>query len=307
VGTAIADDAGVFRLNRNTLIVQTVDVFTPGVDDPYLFGQIAACNSLSDVYAMGGRPVTALSVIGFPIYSLPHKVMTAILKGGIDILRKANTVLLGGHSINDEEVKFGFAVTGVIKRKQLTTNAGARPGDALILTKPLGTGIISLASQVGMASHQSVGAMTKSMITLNRSAAEIMVRFHATACTDITGFGLLGHLYRMVRESGVTAEIRCRSLPLLPEVLTYAAKGAYSGANERNTEFCGPHTALDNAVTKEMRAVLFDAQTSGGLLIAMPGKLANAALSAMHRAGLTAAAVIGTISGRSKGQIRVSA
>ena len=307
VGTATADDAGVFRLTDDVTIVQTVDVFTPGVDDPYLFGRIAGCNSLSDVYAMGGTPVTALSVIGFPIYSLPHEVMAEILRGGMDVLDEAGAVLLGGHSINDEEIKFGFAVTGVIDAADLVTNAGAKEGDVLILTKPLGTGIVSLANQIGKASAEAVEAIGESMSTLNRSAAEIMVRHGATACTDITGFGLLGHLCQMVLESGVTAEIWCNRLPLFPGVNDYAGQGIYSGANERNADYSVERTQFGEEISEAQKAVLFDAQTSGGLLIAAAPEAADRMLREMHAAGVCHAVVIGRIIGVSSGQIQVSA
>ncbi len=305
VGTATADDAGVFRLTDSVTIVQTVDVFTPGVDDPLLFGRIAACNSLSDVYAMGGTPVTALSIIGFPIYSLPHSVMADILKGGMEVLAEAGTVLLGGHSINDEEVKFGFAVTGVIATDRVVTNAGARPGDRLILTKPLGTGIVSLAQQIGRAAPEAVAAATRSMTTLNRRAAELMVAHGAHAATDITGFGLLGHLCRMAIESRVTAEVWTDRLPLLPGVEGYAAAGMYSGANERNAEFSAPHTRLAGDISEAVRAVLYDAQTSGGLLIAVPPERAAALLAALRASGSAEAAEIGAVTGPSAGHIDV--
>ncbi|MBM3312605.1 MAG: selenide, water dikinase SelD, partial [Candidatus Aminicenantes bacterium] len=306
VGSATADDAGVFRLTDEVTVVQTVDVFTPGVDDPYTFGRVAAANSLSDVYAMGGRPVTALSVIGFPVERLPASVMTEILRGGMDGLAEAGTVLLGGHSINDEEVKFGFAVTGVVRAAEVVTNAGARPGDVLVLTKPLGTGIVALASQVGRASPESVEAMTASMVSLNRAAAEVMVRHGATACTDVTGFGLMGHLAQMAIQSRVTAEIWAEALPLLPGVLDYARQGIFSGANERNAEFSAARTEFEDGVGEEMKAVLFDAQTSGGLLVAFPAERAEAALAEMRAAGVSPAAPVGRVIGRSEGKIRVA-
>lgn len=307
VGTATADDAGVFELTTDVTIVQTVDVFTPGVDDPLLFGRIAACNSLSDVYAMGGTPVTALSIIGFPIYSLPHEVMADIIRGGIEILKEANTILLGGHSINDEEIKFGFAVTGLIDKKHVITNAGAQPGDALILTKPLGTGIISLAGQIDKASTNALDAITKSMSTLNKTAAKIMVRHHATACTDITGFGLLGHLCHIVSASKVTAEINFSKLPMFPNVLDYAQQGIFSGANERNSDYCAKYASFDSAISREMKAILFDAQTSGGLLIALPEKDAASALQEMKSVGIDSASLVGRITEKSDGHIKVVA
>lgn len=305
VGMATADDAGVFQLNENTIIVQTVDVFTPGVNDPYTFGRIAACNSLSDVYAMGGRPVTALSIIGFPIYSLPHEAMAEIIKGGMDVLSEAGTVLLGGHSINDEEVKFGFAVTGIVERKNLMTNAGARPGDVIVLTKPLGTGIVSLADQIGRAAPESLAALAASMSTLNRTAAEIMVEYGAHACTDVTGFGLMGHLAQVVRESRVTARIETSALPLLPLVENYAKDGIFSGANERNAEYTESVSEIQPDIPEHMKAVLFDAQTSGGLLIFFPREAAEPALAAMKQQGLQAASIIGEVTEESSGKIIV--
>lgn len=306
VGLATADDAGVFELRPGLLLVQTVDVFTPGVDDPYLFGRIAACNSLSDVYAMGGKPVTALSVIGFPIHTLPHAAMAAILRGGMDVLAEAETVLLGGHSINDEEVKFGFAVTGCVERDQLTTNAGARPGDALVLTKPLGTGIVALAGQLGRASERAQAAASQSMSTLNRRAAEAMARHGAKACTDVTGFGLLGHLTRMALESGVTAEVWFESLPLLPDVLEYAAAGMYSGANERNASFAAKYASIAADVTESEQALLYDAQTSGGLLISLPEDKAVNLVGELRAEGNLHATIIGRVAEPSDGHVRVT-
>lgn len=305
VGMATADDAGVFKLAPGVTIVQTVDVFTPGVDDPYTFGRIAACNSLSDVYAMGGTPVTALSVIGFPIEALPPEAMTAIIRGGMDVLKEAGTILLGGHSINDEEVKFGFAVTGVINDSEIIANAGAQPGDMLILTKPLGTGIISLAGQINRASPESLQAIMASMTSLNKTAAEIMVRHHATACTDVTGFGLAGHLRQVVVESKVTAEIWADRLPLFPDVLDYAAQGIFSGANERNSEYTQSCTTFDPDVPEAIKAIFYDAQTSGGLLIALPPGEADTALQEMHTAGITVAAIVGRITESSDGKIHI--
>jgi len=305
VGLSTADDAGVFEIQPGLLLVQTVDVFTPGVDDPYIFGRIAACNSLSDVYAMGGKPVTALSVIGFPIHTLPHAAMTAILKGGMDILQEAGCILVGGHSINDEEVKFGFAVTGVVQRDQLATNAGAKIGDHLILTKPLGTGIVSLAGQLSRASDRSLAAVAKSMSTLNRTAAEIMTRYRVKAATDITGFGLLGHLTRMMLESKTAARIDFQSLPLFPDVLDYAREGMYSGANERNASFSAAYTTWDPSLTEAEQAILYDAQTSGGLLIAVRSSDASALLKDLQEAGVALATRIGEVCDGPTGTVHV--
>ena len=305
VGAATGDDAGVFEIRPGLLLVQTVDVFTPGVDDPYTFGRIAACNSLSDVYAMGGTPVTALSIIGFPIHTLPHRAMAAILKGGLDVLAEAGAVSVGGHSINDEEVKFGMAVTGIVERDKLTTNAAARAGDVLILTKPLGVGMIALAGQLGRASEASLKAAADSMSTLNKTAAEVMNRHGVRACTDITGFGLLGHLCRMMMESASGAEIDFDSLPLLPGVMAYAEAGIYSGANERNSTFVEEHVAFDPRLAPAQCAVLYDAQTSGGLLIAIRAAVADALLRDLHAAGVAAARTIGRVTALDTPRIRV--
>ncbi len=303
VGIATADDAGVFQLTDDTAVVQTVDVFTPGVNDPHTFGRIAACNSLSDVYAMGGKPVTALSIIGFPIYSLPHEVMADIIKGGMEVLKEAGTILLGGHSINDEEIKFGFAVTGLIGKDALITNSGAQPGDVVVLTKALGTGIISLADQINKASAESIAALSESMSTLNRIPSEIMTECGAHACTDVTGFGLLGHMAQVVKESGVTVEISTEALPLLPSVMEYAEGGMYSGANERNAEYSAPVTEFDESIPEHVRAILYDAQTSGGLLIFFPPERADEALQKMHDQGVGYASVIGRVTEASEGRI----
>ena len=219
VSADTCDDAGVFKLSDDTALVQSVDVFTPVVDDPYLFGQIAAANSVSDIYAMGGRPLTALSIIGFPIETLSHKVMNKILWGGLDKMREAGVVILGGHSIKDKEIKFGFAVTGLIHPSAIVTNSGAKPGDRLILTKPLGTGVISFARQLGKASDRALAAAGRSMAGLNRAAAEEMARSGVTTATDVTGFSLLGHLSEIVRQSRVTAEIYADSVPVFDGVL----------------------------------------------------------------------------------------
>lgn len=307
VGMATADDAGVFRLASGVTIVQTVDVFTPGVDDPHTFGRIAACNSLSDVYAMGGTPVTALSIIGFPIETLPPEVMAEIIRGGMDTLKEAGAILLGGHSINDEEIKFGFAVTGLVQESEIVTNAGAKPGDVLILTKPLGTGIVSLAGQIGRASPESLAAIMVSMTSLNKAAAEVMVRHKANAGTDVTGFGLIGHLRQMVVESRATAELWAGSLPVFPGVLEYAAQGMFSGANERNADYSMACTSFDAGVSDAIKAVCFDPQTSGGLLMAIPSARADAALRDLRAAGVEAAVMVGRITEKSEGRIHVEA
>jgi len=231
--------------------------------------------------------------------------MADILRGGMDVLQEAGAIMLGGHSINDEELKFGLAVTGIIDPNQIMTNANAKPGDALVLTKPLGTGIISLAHQIDIAPAGAMDAVTVSMTTLNRTAAELMVEHGANACTDVTGFGLLGHLGQMVVESGVTAEIECSQLPLFEGVLECAKKGSYSGANERNAESVEDRVTIADDIDKATRAVLFDAQTSGGLLVSIPAENAERFLEHLHARGITAATIIGRITGESEGRVEV--
>jgi selenide,water dikinase len=303
VGVPAGDDAGIYELENGTCLVQTVDVFTPAVDDPYLFGQIAAANSVSDIYAMGGTPLTALSVLGFPVRTIPDQAMADILRGGIDKMNEAGVAIIGGHSINDPQVKAGFAVTGVIDKDKVKTNARAQVGDVLILTKPLGTGIIAFANQIGRASAESLSAAAKSMTTLNKTAAELMVQFGASACTDVTGFSLLGHLAEMVRRSGLDAELIWDDIPLLPGILDYIAQGIFPGAIERNKESCGKVVVSGPGVTEDMTDLLYDAQTSGGLLIAIAADSAPALLDALHQHQLPAAVIGKMIAG--KGMIHI--
>jgi selenide,water dikinase len=306
VGTGTADDAGVFQVSPELCLVQTVDVFAPCVDDPYQFGQIAACNSLSDCYAMGGTPLTALSIIGYPIRTLSDEWMHQMLRGGMDKLEEAGVALIGGHSINDEEMKFGFAITGVVKPDEVVTNAGAQPEDALILTKRIGTGIVAFAAQIGRASEESVRAAGESMATLNRAASEVMREVGAHACTDVTGFGLLGHMCHMVRESGVTVEVWWDAIPTFPGVRELAREGMISGAAERNREFAAEMVEVGGDVPEEAVDILYDAQTSGGLLLSVAEDRAEEALAELRRRGCSESAIIGRIVGRSKGAIAVT-
>ncbi|MHC5073549.1 MAG: selenide, water dikinase SelD [Planctomycetota bacterium] len=303
VGVPAGDDAGIYDLGDGKALVQTVDVFTPSVDDPYMFGQVAAANSVSDVYAMGGTPMTALSVLGFPVRKIPDNVMSQILSGGIDKMKEAQVVIIGGHSINDPEIKAGFAVTGMIDKDKIITNAGAQPGDCLILTKPLGTGIVAFAAQIERAKPESVKAATDSMTALNKTASELMVKFGANACTDVTGFSLMGHLTEMASSSGVDVEIIFDSIPLFPGVLEYAAGSILPGAIERNKESCSHQVMADKSLPQEMIDICFDAQTSGGLLIAIKEQKTSDLLNALHDSGLNSAAVIGKITKKGKGQI----
>jgi len=298
VGVPAGDDAGVYDMGDGKALVQTVDVFTPSVDDPYTFGQVAAANSVSDIYAMGGTPITAVSVLGFPVRKVPDKVMSEILCGGIDKMNEAATAIIGGHSINDSEIKAGFAVTGIIDKDKIVTNAGARPGDVLVLTKPLGTGIVAFASQIGRVDAESVEATSKSMTTLNRNASQLMVKFGAHACTDVTGFSLCGHLAEMALSSGVDVEIIWDDIPLFSGVLEYAAAGILPGAIERNKESCGQRIIAAESLPQEMVDICYDAQTSGGLLIAIAENKVDDFLKALHSKGIKTAAVIGKVIGK---------
>lgn len=305
VGVAAGDDAGVFQLDEHLALVQTVDVFSPSVDDPYTFGQIAAANSLSDVYAMGGRAITALSIIGFPIRSMPETAMHEILRGGVDKMKEAGVPVIGGHSIHDSQVKAGFAVTGLVDPQKMITNARARPGDALVLTKPLGTGMLLFASQIGRAPPGSLEAAARSMAALNRQASELMLDFGAEACTDVTGFGLFGHLGAMAAASQVDVEVVWDDLPLLPGVCDCAAQGIFSGAVERNRDSSAACVVAGEQVDAAMLDVGFDPQTSGGLLISLPHATASALLARLHEHGLPEAAIIGRVLGPGSGQIEV--
>ncbi len=293
VGAQAGDDAGVYRLNEDTALVQTVDVFSPSTDDPYTFGQIAAANSLSDVYAMGGRPLTALSIVGFPIEKYSESAMHEILRGGIDKMAEAGVPVIGGHSINDAEIKAGFAVTGIVHPDKIFANDGVRLGDSLILTKPLGTGIICFAAQIGRAPIAAIEAAAASMAMLNRRASELMIDYGASACTDVTGFGLMGHLNAMAAASRVNVEIIWDSLPLLPGVADCLSQGIVSGAVERNRESCGDRLTADREIEPPMLDLCFDPQTSGGLLIAVAPSAADSLVAKLHASGMTNAAVIG--------------
>ncbi len=303
VGMAAGDDAGVYRMSKSLALVQTVDVFSPSVDDPYTFGQVAAANSLSDVYAMGARPLTALSVIGFPIGVVPDRVMRDILRGGIDKMNEAGVPVVGGHSIKDAEIKAGFSVTGVVDPRKVITNANARPGDALVLSKPIGTGIIAFAAQIDRAPAGSAAAAARSMTMLNKAASELMLAAKAHSATDVTGFGLIGHLAEMAASSGVDVEITWDDVPLLPGVLECAVAGILPGGVERNRESSADAVTLREGAEPLMLDVLLDPQTSGGLLIVLPEKKAPALVAKLRAAGMADASVIGRVLGKGKGRI----
>ncbi len=295
VSADTCDDAGVFKLDEERALVQTVDVFTPVVDDPYLFGRIAAANSLSDVYAMGGRPLTALSIVAFPIDRLSHRILNRMMQGGVDALREAKTVLLGGHSIKDAEIKFGFAVTGLVHPARLVTNDKARPRDVLILTKPIGTGIVSFAAQIGKARPEWMEAIGRSMAELNKAAAETMVESGVVCATDVTGFGLLGHLSEIAVQSGVSIEIDPDKLPLFDGVRDLVAQGVISGAVERNREYSSRFVERGERSGEDVEAILNDPQTSGGLLMCVESAHAEEILRRLRDKGVSAAAAIGRV------------
>lgn len=291
VGFDTSDDAGVYKLSPECALVQTIDFFTPVVDDPYTFGAIAAANSLSDIYAMGGRPMSALSVLCYPGNG-DLDDLEQILKGGAEKMHEASCSLLGGHSVNDPEIKFGYAVTGTIHPDRVKANAGARDGDAIVLTKPLGTGVIGTALKRGLAAEAHVADMTRSMLTLNREACEAMLRFDVHACTDITGFGLLGHAREVALASNVTLEIQAGSVPLLPGALDYAAKGAVPGGLNNNRDFASSCVHDPAGLDAHLLALLYDPQTSGGLLIFLPeadaGTLSHSLPNALRIGRVTA-------------------
>ena len=303
VGTAAGDDAGVYQLDDRYALVQTVDVFTPCVDDAYLFGQIAAANSVSDVYAMGGRPVTALSIIGFPIDELDGSIMEAMLRGGMDKLEEAGCSLIGGHSINDEEVKFGFAVTGLIDAENTVERGKACPGDVLVLTKPLGTGMVSFGAQIGRISQECLDEVGASMAGLNKDAAELMVKYEANACTDITGYGLAGHLVEMVRGSRVAAEIDMSCLPVFAAVDACLENDILPGAIERNQEYSMAWVRVKDTGGEKNLPILYDPQTSGGLLISLPEGAAESFVEEMRNRGHNSTSIIGRIVEKGSGTV----
>lgn len=288
VGFDTADDAGVFRLSDDLALVQTVDFFTPIVDDPYVFGQIAAVNSLSDIWAMGAEPLTALSIAAFPKEGLDLDILRQVLEGGQSKLTEAGVVILGGHTVQDPEIKFGYSITGTIHPSRIVTNAGARPGDALILTKPLGTGIISTALKFNKAQPEMVEASINVMLQFNREAARVMQEVGVHSATDITGFGFLGHAYEMAKASKVTLIVNSDSVPLLPGVLDLARRGVLNRGNRTNRDYVGDNVRFSVEVPDELKAALFDPQTSGGLLISAPTENIEKIIESLDRKGQTA-------------------
>jgi selenide,water dikinase len=295
VGLERADDAGVYKISDELALVQTVDFFTPIVDDPYWFGQIAAANALSDIYAMGGTPKTALNLVAFPVKEMDLSVLRQVIQGGLDKLGEAGVVMIGGHSIEDRELKYGLSVTGIVHVEKVLTKKSLRSGDRLVLTKPLGTGIVNTAIKAAMASEELTDKVTRLMAALNRDAAGIMSNFDISACTDVTGFGLLGHLAEMVLGSGMSAKIYSGKVPVIAEALEFAAMGLIPAGAYKNREFRESMIDFAESVGRSRQDVLVDPQTSGGLLIGVSGQQAEALVAALKDAGLDNADQVGEI------------
>ena len=305
VGRSGADDAAVYRVSHELAVVQTVDYFTPVVDDPYTFGTIAAANALSDIYAMGARPAMALNVVGFPVEKLSLDVLVEILRGGSDKAAEAGISIAGGHTVDDSEPKYGLVVMGLVHPDAIITNSGAKPGDALILTKPIGTGIISTAMKAEIASQESMEAAVEVMSTLNKDAAEIMMEVGVNSCTDVTGFGLLGHLHEMVSASHVGAELNFKEVPLIPGTWELADDLIIPAGTSRNHEYLTDFVIWGDGIEYEEQMILCDAQTSGGLLISAPEDRSAALVDLLKDSETLAAARIGKIIADETCKIRI--
>ena len=305
-GLASPDDAGVYKLTDSLAIIQTVDFFTPIVDDPYTFGQIAVANALSDVYAMGGTPLTAMNIVCFPVKSLDISVLKSMLRGGIDKMIEAKVVLVGGHSIDDKELKYGLSVTGTIHPDKLITNSGAEAGDILILTKPVGTGVISTAVKSKVAGEETAAMVARYMATLNNKAADLMQDIGVHACTDITGFGLIGHIIQLAENSEVGVRIDSTAVPLLPQAEEFVKQGLCPGGLTRNKKFYSKSVVIEEKVSDTITDLFYDPQTSGGLLISLSQEKATLLLERLWQAGIKDAVIIGEVVGESPGTIRVT-
>jgi selenide,water dikinase len=306
VGFGTSDDAAIYRLTDDVALALTIDVFTPVVDDPYAFGAIAAANALSDVYAMGARPVTMLSFVGFPRGTLPWEVLQRILQGGADKGREAGVDVVGGHTVDDPEPKCGYAVVGVVHPQRAISNAGGQVGDLLVLTKPLGSGVLTTAIKRDLASQEAIASVTDLMAVLNRGASEAMVAAGANACTDVTGFGLLGHLHELTAASGVAARLHAPSVPLISGVLDFIASGIVPGGTWTNAEYVAQFVDWDAAVDPHLRVALADAQTSGGLLVAVPPPRVDDLVQGLTAARTASAAVVGELVAGTPGRIQVT-
>ncbi|NBJ70929.1 MULTISPECIES: selenide, water dikinase SelD [Clostridia] len=304
VGLDTSDDAGVYQINKDTAIVQTVDFFTPIVDDPYSFGQIAAANAISDIYAMGGTPITALNIVAFPVSTLDKQILTDILRGAGDKLTEAGVALVGGHSIDDKEPKFGLAVTGIVHPDKVRTNSGVQPNDKLILTKPIGVGVLTTSIKRNLLTEAETKHVTEVMATLNKTAADIMQHYEVHACTDVTGFGLLGHATEMAIGSGVSLTIYDHKVPKLPRVKELAELGAVPGGTKNNFQHVEGNVTFPSSMDQIERWILCDAVTSGGLLMAVKDAEAAQLLSELQAKGIHAA-IIGEATEDTKSHIYV--
>lgn len=295
VGTGSKDDAGVYRISDTVALIQTLDFITPICDDPYDFGRIAACNSLSDVYAMGGKPVTAMNIVAFPTKKFSLDILAKILEGGQAVMNEAGVQLLGGHSVDDPEMKYGLSVTGVVHPDKVLRNCTIKEGDSIILTKPLGTGIVATAIKADMFDQEHVKEFISSMAALNKYAAEIMLKYKINACTDVTGFGLAGHLIEMLQENDFSIEVDSEKIPLLSGVEDSADMGLIPGGLYRNRDYVSARCEFSKNVKQIYRDVIFDPQTSGGLLISLPEKEALHLLDELKSAGLKSSALLGKV------------
>ncbi|RLD80653.1 MAG: selenide, water dikinase SelD [Bacteroidetes bacterium] len=305
IGNNTSDDASVYKISEELAIVQTVDFFTPIVDNPYDFGQIAAANSLSDIYAMGANPLFALNIVGFPDNRLPEGVLKDILRGAADKAKEAGIEILGGHTVEDTEPKFGMTVTATINPKNIISNSSAKPGDVLILTKPIGTGIIATGIKRGMVDAELAQKVSKIMSELNAKAAEIMKKFPVSACTDVTGFGLLGHLKEMTTASNVIAEINYGQIPFINGVFDLAIADIIPGGTKNNMEFVSSKVVYDKNISELEKLIINDAQTSGGLLISLPLQYKDEFIQKCKERGIKYAAFIGTILEKGDGKIHI--
>ena len=295
----------MLKLSDDLAIIQTVDFFTPVVDDPYSFGLIAAANALSDVYAMGGQPITAMNIIGFPVDSMDISVLQEVLRGGLDKIKEAGALLLGGHSVEDDEFKYGLSVTGKVHPDKILTNRGAKPGDVLVLTKPLGTGIINTAIKGNIAGEELVNKVIRIMSSLNKGAADEFNDFHVSACTDVTGFGFIGHACEMIDDNTVGLKLYKDKVPVIKEALDFAGMGIVPAGSLRNKKYREHQVEGINDVDPVMLDILFDPQTSGGLLIALPENEADEFLNRLNQKGMDETAVAGVFTEKSKGKVIV--
>lgn len=305
MGTERWADAAIYRLTSDIALVQTVDFFTPIVNNPYDFGRIAAANSFSDVYAMGGKPITAMNIVCFPIKEMDISILRSILEGGIEAIYKAGAVMAGGHSVEDPELKYGLSVTGIVHPERFITNEGSKPGDLLLLTKPLGTGILATALKARKLDEKTTHYVTELMAALNKDASEAMMEVGVNSCTDITGFGLLGHALEMAKASNVGMRIYVDKVPFIPEAITFASMGLIPAGSHLNQRFCSSHLNIAAGLDPVLLDLLADAQTSGGLLISVPEEMANILVDKLLKRGTPAVNIVGEVMSEPAGVIQI--